>query len=90
VQAPPARAAEPPPTLSVAREPGITPKPTPPEDESLDFKKDQRDRERRKIIAALKACDGNQSKAAEMLQMSRRTLLTKLDLHKLPRPRKRL
>jgi DNA-binding NtrC family response regulator len=89
VQAAPSRAPEPPPTLSVAREPGITPKPTPPEDESLDFKKDQRDRERRKIIAALKACDGNQSKAAEMLGMSRRTLLTKLDLHKLPRPRKR-
>jgi len=64
-------------------------KPTPPDDESLDFKKDARERERRRIISALKACEGNQSKAAEMLGISRRTLSTKLDQHKLPRPRKR-
>jgi DNA-binding NtrC family response regulator len=63
--------------------------PTPPGDDALDFKKEQRERERRRIIAALKACEGNQSKAAEMLGISRRTLLTKLDLHRLPRPRKR-
>jgi two-component system, NtrC family, response regulator AtoC len=63
--------------------------PTPPQEESLDFKKDSRDRERKQIIAALKSADGNQSKAAKILGISRRTLLTKLDVHKLPRPRKR-
>jgi transcriptional regulator with PAS, ATPase and Fis domain len=63
---------------------------TPPQDESLDFKKDSRERERRRIIAALKSAEGNQSKAAEILGISRRTLLTKLDVHKLPRPRKRM
>jgi DNA-binding NtrC family response regulator len=65
------------------------PRPTPPEDDSLDFKKESRDRERKRIIAALKATEGNQSKAAEMLGISRRTLLTKLDVYRLPRPRKR-
>jgi DNA-binding NtrC family response regulator len=63
--------------------------PTPPQDEALDFRKDARERERKQIIAALKTAEGNQSKAAKILGISRRTLLTKLDVHKLPRPRKR-
>jgi two-component system, NtrC family, response regulator AtoC len=63
--------------------------PTPAQEESLDFKKDSRERERKQIIAALKSAEGNQSKAAKILGISRRTLLTKLDVHKLPRPRKR-
>jgi two-component system response regulator AtoC len=65
------------------------PNPTPPDDDdSLDFKKESRERERRAIIAAMRASEGNQSKAATLLKISRRTLLTKLDLHALPRPRK--
>ena len=44
--------------------------------------------ERRRIVEALEYCGGNQSKAAEMLGISRRTLLTRLDLYGIPRPRK--
>jgi DNA-binding NtrC family response regulator len=64
-------------------------KPTPPDESALDFTKEKRERERRQLIAALKACDGNQSRAATMLGISRRTLSSRLDVHKLPRPRKR-
>jgi transcriptional regulator with PAS, ATPase and Fis domain len=63
--------------------------PPTPQDDALDFRKDARERERKQIIAALKTAEGNQSKAAKILGISRRTLLTKLDVHKLPRPRKR-
>jgi DNA-binding NtrC family response regulator len=45
--------------------------------------------ERQKIIEALDACGGNQSRAAEMLGISRRTLVTRIDEFGLPRPRKR-
>ncbi|MDI1444539.1 sigma 54-dependent Fis family transcriptional regulator [Polyangium sp. 6x1] len=44
--------------------------------------------ERQRIVEALELCGGNQSKAAEMLGISRRTLLTRLDLYGIPRPRK--
>jgi len=46
------------------------------------------DLERERIIGALKQCGGNQTKAAEMLGISRRTLLNRLDQYNLPRPRK--
>ncbi len=46
------------------------------------------DLERERIIGALKECGGNQTKAAEMLGISRRTLLNRLDQYNLPRPRK--
>jgi two-component system, NtrC family, response regulator AtoC len=86
---------EPPQPPNGARRPTPPTPPAPPhpsqpsQDESLDFKKDSRERERKEIIAALKSAEGNQSKAAKILGISRRTLLTKLDVHKLPRPRKR-
>jgi two-component system, NtrC family, response regulator AtoC len=44
--------------------------------------------EREKIIAALEACAGNQSRAAELLGIPRRTFVNKLDLYKIPRPKK--
>ena len=45
--------------------------------------------ERGRIQEALERCGGNQTQAAEMLGISRRTLLTRLDLYGLPRPRKK-
>jgi two-component system, NtrC family, response regulator AtoC len=44
--------------------------------------------ERRRIIAALEQCAGNQTKAAQVLGISRRTLVTRLKEYSLPRPRK--
>ena len=44
--------------------------------------------ERDRILEALRLCAGNQTKAAQMLGISRRTLLNRLDQYGLPRPRK--
>jgi two-component system, NtrC family, response regulator AtoC len=46
------------------------------------------DVERRRIVEALEQVAGNQSRAAELLGMSRRTLLRRLDDYGIPRPRK--
>jgi two-component system response regulator AtoC len=45
--------------------------------------------ERRRIVDALDRCGGNQTQAAEILGMSRRTLVSRLGEYDLPRPRKR-
>jgi DNA-binding NtrC family response regulator len=45
--------------------------------------------ERQRIIAALDECSGNQTRAAEKLGISRRTLVTRLAEYELPRPRKK-
>ena len=45
--------------------------------------------ERQRITQALADCGGNQGKAAELLGISRRTLVTRLAEFALPRPRKR-
>ena len=47
------------------------------------------DGERERILAALEACAGNQSRAAQALGISRSTLVHKLALHRIPRPRAR-
>jgi DNA-binding NtrC family response regulator len=44
---------------------------------------------RERLIRALEACGGNQTRAAELLGISRRTLINRLDRWKLPRPQKR-
>jgi DNA-binding NtrC family response regulator len=45
--------------------------------------------ERERIIAALDACAGNQTRASEMLKMPRRTLVKRLRQYEIPRPRTR-
>jgi two-component system response regulator AtoC len=47
-----------------------------------------RQHERRRILDALELCAGNQSRAAKMLGISRRTLVTRLDELDIVRPRK--
>jgi transcriptional regulator with PAS, ATPase and Fis domain len=44
--------------------------------------------ELRRILAALASCSGNQTRAAAMLRVSRRTLVAKLDRYQIPRPQK--
>ncbi len=44
--------------------------------------------ERQRIIDALAACGGNQTKAARLLKVSRRTLVSRLDRYGIARPRK--
>jgi two-component system response regulator AtoC len=48
----------------------------------------QRDREKSRILQALAECAGNQTAAARLLGVSRRTLINKLELHGITRPRK--
>ncbi len=45
--------------------------------------------ERRQILEALEACGGNQTNAAKLLGIARRTLINKLEKFAVPRPRKR-
>ena len=44
--------------------------------------------ERQRIIDALAACAGNQSRAAKRLGIPRRTFVARLDEYKIPRPKK--
>lgn len=46
------------------------------------------DEERRRILETLDKCGGNQTRAAEMLGISRRTLSKRLNKYGVPRPRK--
>jgi transcriptional regulator with PAS, ATPase and Fis domain len=58
-------------------QPGLRPTPSPPD-------------ERQRIIDALASCAGNQSRAAKMLGIPRRTFVARLDQYKIPRPKKDL
>jgi DNA-binding NtrC family response regulator len=63
--------------------------PPPPAPDSMERLKEQmRALERARILDALERCDNNQTKAAELLGLSRRTLVTRLGEYDLPRPRK--
>lgn len=53
------------------------------------LKEDLRSLERERIIKALEECNGNQTRAAEALGISRRTLINRLDEYDVGRPRKR-
>jgi DNA-binding NtrC family response regulator len=46
------------------------------------------DLEQQRILSALRAFGGNQTRAAQSLGISRRTLINRLDEFQLPRPRK--
>ncbi len=50
---------------------------------------DAEDEERRRVLAALEACAGNQTQAARMLGIARGTLIARLEKYNVPRPRKR-
>lgn len=45
--------------------------------------------EKARIIEVLESCAGNQTRAAELLKISRRTLISRLEKWNLPRPKKR-
>jgi len=64
-----------------------TTQPPPPTAEESALSSAQR-AERDRILKALHECHGNQTRAAAMLEMSRRTLVTKLAVYGIPRPRK--
>jgi two-component system, NtrC family, response regulator AtoC len=44
--------------------------------------------EYRRIMSALQQCNGNQTRAAKLLGISRGTLVSRLDRYRFPRPRK--
>ena len=58
-------------------------------DQPSDVRCEVRAFERERILAALRRTGGNQTEAAKLLGVSRRTLTNKLNAHGLPRPRKR-
>jgi transcriptional regulator with PAS, ATPase and Fis domain len=49
---------------------------------------DEQEDERLRIMDALGACAGNQSRAAKLLGIPRRTFVAKLDFYRIPRPKK--
>ena len=76
--------------MDPTRRRALTPAPRAPaavEDQTGSLKKEN---ERQRIVDALNACAGNQSRAAERLGISRRTLVSKLDTYRIPRPKKTL
>jgi two-component system, NtrC family, response regulator AtoC len=55
---------------------------------AMDLPSEVESLERRRILDALEKSDGNQRRAAELLGISRRTLISRLDAYDLPRPKK--
>jgi DNA-binding NtrC family response regulator/pSer/pThr/pTyr-binding forkhead associated (FHA) protein len=52
--------------------------------------KEGEEEEQRRIMEALEKCGGNQTRAAQLLGIGRRTLTTKLTKYGMPRPKKRV
>jgi DNA-binding NtrC family response regulator len=72
--------------------PKIEPRPAPaaPGDEVIDrLRSEVAAREQRRVLEALEQCQGNQTRAAELLGISRRTLVTRLGEYGLTRPRRK-
>jgi two-component system, NtrC family, response regulator AtoC len=69
---------------SVTRRPTLAP--PPPRPELIEPEGGASERER--ILSALEECAGNQTRAAKLLGISRRTLVSRLGHYNLPRPRK--
>jgi DNA-binding NtrC family response regulator len=80
----PTRATLPPPAASPSRIRSPEPRSARTKDHRLIDPED----ERRRILRALESCGGNQTEAAKLLGMSRRTLLNRLAEYRLARPRK--
>ncbi|MBX7082575.1 MAG: sigma 54-interacting transcriptional regulator [Nannocystaceae bacterium] len=68
--------------------PAPAPAPVPTVPSSVAAPVDPDEEERQRIMAALAACGGNQTRAAKVLGIARRTLTSKLGKLGLPRPRK--
>ena len=79
----PSPAPSPPPAAS----PLNTPPAPPPLGGPREFAIDSEE-ERRRVLAALEQCAGNQTRAAKALGVSRRTLINRLERMNLPRPKK--
>jgi two-component system response regulator AtoC len=68
----------------------VTPEPPAPAGDTGRVVTSGSERERQRIIEALNACAGNQSRAAKMLGIPRRTFVAKLDTYRIPRPKKQI
>jgi DNA-binding NtrC family response regulator len=75
--------APPPEVSTLARPPDVPP---PPSDMRGEVRRAARSLERERIVDALGRCSGNQSAAAKLLGISRRTLVARLSEYKIPRP----
>ena len=64
-------------------------RPAPVSDATARLRQEVAEEEKQRILAALAQSDGNQTRAAELLGVSRRTLINRLVEFDLPRPRKR-
>jgi two-component system response regulator AtoC len=84
---PPPAPAPPPLSGSLARDtPTFRPPPVAPPQLKRGYEADEE--QRRQIEDALARCGGNQTAAAKLLGVSRRTLVTRIEQHGIPRPRK--
>ncbi len=64
-------------------------RPAPVSDAVERLRREVDEEEKQRILDALAQCDNNQTRAAELLGISRRTLINRLIEFDLPRPRKR-